>query len=104
MAWASRPAPHFGGKDGRELAVFEATHGTGPALAGTNRENPIGVVLSGGMLLLHLSEHDAGNRDEVAVEEVLRAGAHVTADLRATGDDRPAATTIQVADAVIARL
>ena len=45
------PGAHFGGADGRELAVFEATHGTATRLAGTNRANPVGVILSGAMLL-----------------------------------------------------
>src|SRR3954466_3290247 len=34
------PGGHFGGTDGRELAVFEATHGTAARLTGTNRADP----------------------------------------------------------------
>src|SRR5207249_5661981 len=40
------PGAHFGGSDGRELAVFEATHGTAPGLAGSGRANPTGMILS----------------------------------------------------------
>jgi isocitrate dehydrogenase (NAD+) len=98
------PGGHFGGTDGRELAVFEATHGTAPALAGTNRANPLGVMLSGAMLLRHIGEADAGDRLEAAVAEVLADGTHVTYDLRRDDDDRPAAGTFAVTDAVIARL
>jgi len=93
-----------GGHVGETAAVFEATHGTAPRLAGTNRANPVGVMLSAAMMLRHLGEREPGDRLEAAVAAVLADGEHVTADLRASGDDRSPATTIQVADAVIGRL
>ncbi len=95
---------HFGGRDGRELAVFEATHGAAQDLAGTNRADPFGVILSAAMMLRHLGEQEAGDRLESAVAAVLLEGAHLPGDLRAPGDDRPAAGTFQAADAVIALL
>ena len=98
------PGAHFGGAGGKELAVFEATHGTANDLAGTNRADPIGLILSGAMLLRHIGEEQAGDAVEDAVAAVLADGAAVTGDLRAPGDDRPAAGTFAVADAVIARL
>ena len=98
------PGGHFGGVDGRELAVFEATHGTANHLAGTNRADPVGLILSGAMLLRHVGETDAGDRLEAAVAAVLADGTSVTYDLRAPGDDRPAAGTFGVADAIIANL
>jgi isocitrate dehydrogenase (NAD+) len=98
------PGAHFGGADGRELAVFEATHGTATHLAGTNRADPIGLIISGAMLLRHVGETDAGNRLEAAVASVLADGTWVTYDLRAPTDDRPAAGTFGVADAIITLL
>ena len=98
------PGGHFGGDTGREVAVFEATHGTATHLAGTNRANPVGLILSGAMLLRHIGETEAGDRLEAAVAAVLADGTSVTHDLRAAGDDRPAAGTFTVADAVAARL
>jgi isocitrate dehydrogenase (NAD+) len=98
------PGGHFGGRDGREFAVFEATHGTAPDLAGTNRANPTGLLLSGAMLLRHLGEREAGDRLEAALADVLADGTSVTRDLRSGDDDRPTAGTIQMADAVISRL
>ena len=95
---------HFGGRDGRELAVFEATHGTAPDLAGTNQANPFGLMLSGAMMLRHIGEQEAGDRLEAAVVAVLADGVHVPRDLRAPGDDRLPAGTFQAADAVIAAL
>ena len=98
------PGAHFGGADGRELVVFEATHGTANHLAGTNRADPIGLILSGAMLLRHIGETDAGDRVESAVAAILADGTWVTHDLRTPGDKRPAAGTFVVADAIIARL
>jgi isocitrate dehydrogenase (NAD+) len=98
------PGAHFGGVDGRELAVFEATHGTATRLAGTNRADPAGVILSGAMLLRHIGEQEAGDRVEAATAEVLADGTWVTFDLREPDDDRPAAGTYGVADAIVAKL
>ena len=56
------------------------------------------------MMLRHLGEQEAGDRLESAVAAVLAEGVHVPRDLRAPGDDRPAAGTFQAADAVIAHL
>jgi len=95
------PGGHFGAGG---LAIFEATHGTAPRLAGTNQANPVGVILSGAMLLRHIGEEEAGDRLEAAVAQVLAEGVHVAGDLRAAGDDRPPAGTFQVAEAVIERL
>jgi isocitrate dehydrogenase (NAD+) len=98
------PGGHFGGGAGRELAVFEATHGTATRLARTNRADPIGVTLSAAMLLRHIGETDAGDAIERAVATVLADGTAVTFDLRAPDDDRPAAGTFGVADAIVAAL
>jgi isocitrate dehydrogenase (NAD+) len=98
------PGAHFGAPDGREVAVFEATHGTAPRLAGTDRADPTGMLLSGAMLLRHLAETGAADALEAAVAEALREGAAVTADLRADGDDRPSVGTLAMAEAVAGRL
>ena len=99
------PGAHFGGGDhGLELAVFEATHGTAPDLAGTNQADPLGAMLSGCMMLRHLGETDAGDRLEAAIVAVFADGTNLPGDLRAADDDRPPAGTFQVADAVIAQL
>ena len=98
------PGGHFGGTGGLELAVFEATHGTAPDLAGTNTADPVGAMLSGAMMLRHIGEIAAGDGLEGAVAGVLAAGVHLPRDLRAPDDDRPPAGTFQFADAVIAAL
>jgi isocitrate dehydrogenase (NAD+) len=95
---------HFGIETGRQVAVFEATHGTAQDLAGTNQADPFGVMLSGAMLLRHIGEGEAGDRLEAAIVSVIADGTHVPRDLRAPDDGRPPAGTFQAADAVIAQL
>jgi isocitrate dehydrogenase (NAD+) len=94
------PGANFG--DG--IGVFEATHGSARRYRGTDRANPMALMLSGAMMLRHLGEIDAGDRLEAAVAAVIAEGRTVTYDLRPTRDDPRAAGTSAVADAVIARL
>ncbi|HET9671947.1 MAG TPA: isocitrate/isopropylmalate dehydrogenase family protein [Actinomycetota bacterium] len=97
---AVAPGAHVG--DG--VAVFEPTHGTARRLAGRDRANPVGMLLSAAMLLRHVGESEAAARLEGAVVAVLADGDDVTADLRAPGDDRPAVGTRRVGEAVRERL
>jgi isocitrate dehydrogenase (NAD+) len=94
------PGAHLGD----DLAVFEATHGTAPELAGEDVADPVGILLSAAMLLRHVGERAAGDRLDEAVAGVVADGMDVTRDLRPPGDDRPAVGTARMADAVIERL
>ena len=73
-------------------------------MAGTERADPVGMILSGAMLLRHLGETDASDRVEAAVADVLREGVAVTPDLRAPDDDRSTVGTGAMAEAIAARL
>ncbi|MCU7915157.1 MAG: NADP-dependent isocitrate dehydrogenase [Candidatus Thiodiazotropha sp. (ex Gloverina cf. vestifex)] len=44
-----------------EVAIFEATHGTAPKIAGQNRANPGSLLLSAEMMLLHMGWRDAAD-------------------------------------------
>ncbi len=101
---AMAPGGHFGGPRGRELAVFEATHGTAPKLAGRGVANPIGAILSGAMLLRHIGETEAGDRLETAVAAVLAAGDVTPHGLHSFRGDHPAAGTEEVTSAVLEAL
>lgn len=83
---------------GDEIAVFEATHGSAPDIAGRGIANPAGMMLSAAMMLRHLGEEEAAGRLEAAIAEVLAEGAAVTRDL---GGD---ATTASFTDAVVSLL
>ena len=89
---------------GDDVAVFEATHGTAPRLAGRDRADPVALMLSAAMMLRHLGEGEAGDRLEEAIAAVLATGVDVTPDLRGPGDERPAVGTKRMAEAVAERL
>ena len=63
-----------GGNIGDEYAVFEATHGSAPKYKGMNKVNPMALMLSGVMMLRHLGEHEAANRDGVGDRRGDRGG------------------------------
>jgi isocitrate dehydrogenase (NAD+) len=90
-----------GGNIGTHAAVFEATHGSAPKYKGLNKVNPTALMLSGVLMLRHLSEDDAANRVEQAIEAVIRKGEKVTYDLKPSRDDPSAVGTSEYADAVI---
>jgi isocitrate dehydrogenase (NAD+) len=94
------PGSHLGD----DAAVFEATHGTAPRLAGRDRADLVGLMLSAAMMLRHLEEREAGDRLEEAIAGVLADGVDVTPDLRAPGDERPAVGTMRMAEAVAERV
>jgi isocitrate dehydrogenase (NAD+) len=86
---------------GPRAAIFEATHGTAPAFAGTGRLNPTALILAGAMMLDHLGAAGAAAAVERATAAVLTAGETVTEDLRPLA---PPATTDAFADAIVSRL
>jgi 3-isopropylmalate dehydrogenase len=62
---SGRPAP----------SLFEPVHGSAPDIAGTGRASPIAAVLSAGLMLDHLGEHQAAAALEQAVIAVLPGAA-----------------------------
>jgi isocitrate dehydrogenase (NAD+) len=90
-----------GANIGQDLAVFEPVHGSAPKYTGMNKVNPTATILSGALMLRHLSEVDAAERVEAAVARVIAEGRSVTYDLKLTRDDPTAVGTREMADAVI---
>jgi isocitrate dehydrogenase (NAD+) len=93
-----------GGNFGESTAIFEPTHGSAPKYAGQNKVNPMAQMLSGVMMLHHLEEHDAAERLEAAIADVIREGKSVTYDMKPARDDPTAVGTSEVADAIIDKL
>jgi len=93
-----------GGNFGTHAAVFEPTHGSAPKYKGQNRVNPMAMMLSGVMMLLHLEEREAAERVETAIAAVIAEGRAVTYDMKASRDDPTAVGTSEVADAVIDKM
>ncbi len=72
-------------------ALYEPVHGSAPNIAGRNRANPIGAIMSAAMMLRHsFRMENVAVAIETAVEKVLKRGAR-TADL--PGKKRPVTTS-----------
>jgi 3-isopropylmalate dehydrogenase len=69
-----------GGAEGRGPSLFEPVHGSAPDIAGTGRASPIAAVLSAGLMLDHLGEHQAAAALEEAVVAVLPSAARYSTE------------------------
>jgi isocitrate dehydrogenase (NAD+) len=87
-----------GANIGRDVAMFEAVHGSAPDIAGQGIANPCALILATAQLLDHLERQGVARRLRNAVRDVIRSGDRVTPDLGGTG------TTAQFGDAIIERL
>jgi len=87
-----------GANIGREVAMFEAVHGSAPDIAGQGVANPCALILAAALMLDHLGMTAAGDRVRGAVRAVLADGDRLTPDLGGSG------STVGLADAVAQRL
>lgn len=81
-------------------AIFEATHGTAPNIAGTGKANPGSLILSAVMMLEYLGWDEAAEHVYDAMEHVF-AKRKVTSDLHAQMEGATLLTTSEFADAII---
>jgi isocitrate dehydrogenase (NAD+) len=93
-----------GANHGKDIAVFEAIHGSAPKYTGQNKVNPVAMILSAVLMLDHLGETAAAKKLEQAVAKVIAEGKNVTYDLKLDRNDPSAVGTSQMADAIIAAL
>lgn len=84
-------------------AIFEATHGTAPALIGTGKANPTSLILSGAMLLEYLNYTEAARLIYAAIEKAVAKG-YVTADLYSQMEGATLRTTDEFAQDLIDNL
>ena len=70
-----------GANIGKDVAVFEAVHGSAPQIAGQNIANPTAIIQSAVMMLKYLGEVDAAKKIEKALDEVFLKGEKLTVDL-----------------------
>jgi 3-isopropylmalate dehydrogenase len=96
---------------GPEIAVFEPTHGSAPKYADFNPSivNPIAMILSACMMLDHIGENSISGKITKAVAGVIEEGRVKTYDMmklpgKPDAISKGAASTSQMADAVIAKL
>ena len=78
------------GDIGSDAAIFQPSHGTAPDIVGQGIANPVGMILSAGMMLDWLGTQrtdesivEGGRRIRKAVQEVMESGA-ATPDLGGT--------------------
>ncbi len=96
---------------GREVAVFEPTHGSAPKYADLEPSivNPIAMILAASMMLDHIGEGGTAEMIQRAVTAVVASGKVRSYDMcRMSGGpaviEQGAATTTAMTDAVIAAL
>lgn len=96
------------GNIGKEVAVFEPTHGSAPKYAELNPPivNPIAMILSAAMLLDHVGETDKANHIRAAIALVVKEGRVRTYDMQrisggAKSLSQGAASTTQMTDAIL---
>jgi isocitrate dehydrogenase (NAD+) len=99
------------GNIGDSVAVFEPTHGSAPKYAALTPPivNPIAMILSAAMMVEHVGENDRAERIRDAVAAVVKEGKVRTYDMmRICGGPKSigqgAASTVQMTDAILARL
>ena len=84
-------------------AIFEATHGTAPDIAGQNQANPSSLLLSGVMMFEYLGWHEVGQLITNAMENLFQSG-KATADLARFMQNGQSLSTTQFTQAVIDNL
>jgi isocitrate dehydrogenase (NAD+) len=83
---------------GKDIAMFEAVHGSAPDIAGQGLANPTAFLLAACMLLDHVGQREIGERIRNAITQVIDARAAVTRDMGGS------ASTMEYADAIVAAL
>jgi isocitrate dehydrogenase (NAD+) len=87
-----------GANIGERTAVFEASHGAAPDIAGKGIANPVALILSGALLLEHLGHTTEARAMVSATRSILGEDRVLPRDLGGT------ATTAQLADAIAKRV
>lgn len=80
------------------VSMFEPVHGSAPDIAGKRKANPVGAILSAGLMLDTIGEKEAAADIEKAVMRVLKSGKFRTADIGGK------TSTSKVGDAVVSRI
>lgn len=81
-------------------AIFEATHGTAPNIAGTGKANPSSLILSGVMMLEYMNWIEAAEHVYDALEHAF-AKRRVTSDLFSQMEGATLLSTSEFADEII---
>ncbi len=87
-----------GANIGKDVAIFEAVHGSAPDIAGRNIADPCALLLAAAEMLDHLGMDGKATKIRSAIRATLEARDRVTPDLGGSG------TTESFADALVGRV
>lgn len=80
------------------VGMYEAIHGSAPTIAGQNKANPVGTILSSAMMLRHSFDLEGeASAVEAAVESALDAG-------KGTADIGGTLSTTEMTEEILSRL
>jgi len=88
---------------GKNIAMFEAIHGSAPDIAGQKIANPSGLLNAAILMLAHIGQTTTADLIKNAWLKTLEDGMH-TADIYQKGISAKELTTDEFVEAVIARL
>lgn len=88
---------------GRNVAMFEAIHGSAPDIAGLGIANPSGLLNAATMMLAHIGQKETADKIRNAWLYTIEQGQH-TADIYKEGVSQRKLTTDDFADAIISNL
>lgn len=92
-----------GANIGTEAAIFEATHGTAPNIAGKGIANPGSIILSAELMLRHLGWNEAADYIIKGMEGAIGAG-EVTSDFANQMEGAKAISTSEFGEAMISHM
>ncbi len=89
-----------GANIGADSAIFEATHGTAPTIAGTGKANPGSIILSAELMLRHMGWNEAADLIVEAMEKAI-SSKRVTSDFSGLMEGATTLTTSEFGDEII---
>lgn len=92
-----------GANIGADSAIFEATHGTAPTIAGTGKANPGSIILSAELMLRHMGWEKAADLIVEAMEKSITSK-RVTSDFAGLMEGATTLTTSEFGDELIKNL
>lgn len=92
-----------GANIGTGVALFEATHGTAPTLAGLKKANPGSIILSAEMLLRHIGWFEAADLIVSGMENAISKKT-VTVDFYSQMENAVLRSTDEFADDIVANM
>lgn len=92
-----------GANIGADSAIFEATHGTAPTIAGTGKANPGSIILSSELMLRHMGWEGAADLIVESMEKSITSK-RVTSDFAGLMEGATTLTTSEFGDELIKNL